>query len=366
MKKTAKTVACILAAAVMLTGCGSSSVGKADKDLNSLTMDELIKGAQAEGKLESVGMPEGWANWEGSWKTYTEKYGIEHLDTDMSSAEELSTFEAEKDSPTKDMGDVGQAFGQIAIDKDLVQGYKPTTWDSIPDWAKDPQGRWIISYLGTMSTIVNKDLTAEEPKSWQDIKNGTIKVTVGDVVRGASSQMAVLSAAYAMGGGVDNVKPGIELFKELARQGRIDLGALSQQRFAMGEIQLGLNWDYNVLSWRDATLETNPGAKIATHVLADGAVQSGYCLVFNKYAPHPHATALAIEYLLSDEGQIDRARGYAKPIRSDVVIPDDVAARLIDTAEYEKAIPITDTDALTEACNEIATLWEEEVIPLLG
>ena len=94
--------------------------------------------------------------------------------------------------------------------------------------------------------------------------------------------------------------------------------------------------------------------------------QSGYCLLINKYAPHPHAAALAVEYLLSDEGQIDRARGYARPIREDVEIPAELQETMIDNSEYEETIPLTDNEAVSEVCTEIATRWEEEVIPLIG
>ena len=34
----------------------------------------------------------------------------------------------------------------------------------------------------------------------------------------------------------------------------------------------------------------------------------------------PYAAALAREYILSDEGQINLAKGYARPIRDDVEI----------------------------------------------
>lgn len=115
-------------------------------------------------------MPDDWANWKGSWENITSTYGLEHDDTDMTSSEELSIFESEKDSPTKDIGDVGQAFGPTAVDMDVVQPYKASTWDSIPDWAKDPDGKWTISYLGTMSALVNTNNVSDPITSWEDLK----------------------------------------------------------------------------------------------------------------------------------------------------------------------------------------------------
>jgi putative spermidine/putrescine transport system substrate-binding protein len=356
---------CGLAGLLILAGCSGKKQAQA-VDLASLSFDELVAKAKEEGHIESVGMPDDWANWGDSWKAITQKYGITHHDTDMGSAEELAAFEAEKDSPTRDIGDVGQGNSNTAIEMGVVQGYKPSTWDSIPAWAKDPEGRWIISYIGTIAILVNKDLTGgEEIRSWQDLKNSRLKVTTGAPAVAAVAQMGVLSAAYAFGGGIDNVQPGIDFFKELARAGRIDNGASSPQRFSMGEIECAFQWDYYALAWRDQALSVNPNANVAVHIFSDGAVQSGYSLVFNKYAPHPHATALAIEYLLSDEGQIDRARGYASPIRN-VSLPADVQARLIDRSEYAAAIPLTDPAKLNAAVEQIVQKWEDEVMPLLN
>ena len=81
-------------------------------------------------------MPDSWANWGETWQELTATYGITHADTDMSSAEELNMFENEKDAPTKDIGDVGLAFTSEAIERGLVQGYKTSYWDAVPDWAK--------------------------------------------------------------------------------------------------------------------------------------------------------------------------------------------------------------------------------------
>ena len=39
---------------------------------------------------------------------------------------------------------------------------------------------------------------------------------------------------------------------------------------------------------------------------------------------------------------------------------------MIDDAEYTDTIPLTDNDAVSEVCKEIATRWEEEIIPLMG
>lgn len=349
----------------LLSGCGKSASAES-VDLTSVSLDTIKEKAKEEGTISSVGMPDDWADWKDSWESISNTYGLVHDDTDMSSSEELSLFESEKDSPTKDIGDVGQAFGPTAIEMDVVQPYKASTWDSIPDWAKDPDGKWTISYLGTMGALVNTNNVSEPITSWEDLKNSDAKITLGDVLRGASSQMEVLSCAYAMGGDAENLDPAFDYFKELASEGRIDVGDGSVERLNRGEIDVLVTWDYLTLQYRDIVAANNPDLNMECHVMQDGAVQSGYCLVINKYAPHPYSAALTVEYLLSDEGQIERAKGYARPIRDDVVLPDDLKAKMISDDEYTNTIPLTDNDTVTKACSEIANRWEEEIIPLIG
>ena len=125
-------------------------------------------------------------------------------------------------------------------------------------------------------------------------------------------------------------------------------------------------YDFQCLSWRDEINEADPNMNLVATIPTDGAVTSGYALLFNKWAPHPCAAALGIEYLLSDQGQIERAKSYARPIRSDVEIPEDVAAKMLPDSAYEGSVEITDVQAFADACNEIARLWEEEVLPLIS
>ena len=358
-------------AAVLLTiaACGLSGCGQTKTveqvDLTSLTLEEIEQGAIEEGALESVGMPHDWANWKDSFDAL-EKKGLSHYDTDLASAEEISLFEAEADSPTKDIGDLGHSYAQVAIDRDVVQPYKSSTWDSIPDWAKDPEGRWVMSYTGTVAFTVNTDQTGGKvPHTWKELMDGNYVVSPGNVVGGASSQMMVISCALANGGSLENVQPGIDYFQKLAKEGRLDPGDITQDRLATGEIQvMAGKYDFSGLGYKEAIEDM--GGHVEVVIPSDGAVRTGYCLIINKYAPHPHAAAMAVEYMLSDEGQIDRAKGYARPIREDVELPADVAAKMLPQSEYENVVNLTDPEALTAASEEVSRLWEEQVLPYMS
>ena len=84
-------------------------------------------------------------------------------------------------------------------------------------------------------------------------------------------------------------------------------------------------WDFNALNYRD---QIDP-KKFDVVIPSDGSVIAGYTTIINKWAKNPNAAKLAREYILSDAGQINLARGYARPIRSNVTLPDDVKAKLL-------------------------------------
>lgn len=368
-----KTIAIIGAAAFLFAGCSATTAGASQAaasanasggvlDLNSMSLDQIVAEAKKEGQLNTVGMPDSWANWGETWKEITEKYGIAHTDKDMSSSEELAVFQSEKQNATKDMGDVGMNFGPQAVSQGLTLPYKTTHWDDIPDWAKDKDGNWIIGYYGTISMMVNTKLVPNAPKSFQDLLSGDYKVSIGDVTKQSQAQCAVLAAAVALGGSETNIQPGIDFFAKLAEQGRLDKGDLSIDRLQKGEVAVAFLWDYNALGYKQQIAATDPSSNFVVNIPSEGSIQSGYCTVINKYAKNAAAAALARDYILSDDGQINLAKGFAKPIRSNVKLPDDVKAQMIPDDQYKNARFIKDSDGWAKTAETIGDTWQDNVI----
>ena len=123
------------------------------------------------------------------------------------------------------------------------------------------------------------------------------------------------------------------------------MGDTSVARLEKGEIEVAVLWDYNSLGYRSQIMENNANAHFDVSVPSDGAIQSGYCTIINAYTKRPYAAALAREYILSDEGQINLAKGYARPIRDDVKLPDDVKSMLLPDEQYENARFVEDQEA---------------------
>ena len=350
-----KLVAKLLAALMILT----ATCAMAEVDLNSYTLDEIIAKAQEEGHVESVGMPDSWANWGESWVGLTETYGIEHHDDDMSSSEELSMF---KNDATRDIGDIGTGFIQTALDEDLVQGYKTSYWDSVPEWAKGEDGKWMIAYTGCTAFIYNNDLCSDPaPESWADVRNGSYKLTIGDVVGGATGQGVVIATAFAFGGDLNNLQPAYDFWTEMAEAGRIDSGDILLARIQAGEVQCGVSWSWNVLNYSTET----PAYNFTLAIPSDGSVMTGYASVISKNSDTPFAAALAREYIFSDAGQTNLAKSGALPTRTDFVVPDEYKA--FDPSTYANAVSsFSDAEAYTAACEEVSEWWGENIIPLLS
>ncbi|SDF02677.1 ABC transporter substrate-binding protein [Phytopseudomonas seleniipraecipitans] len=319
----------------------------------------LEQAARKEGAVNSVGMPDSWANWKDTWQDLSDKYGLKHMDTDMSSAQEIAKFAAEKDNASADIGDVGAAFGPIAVQQGVTQPYKPTTWSQIPEWAKDADGHWMLAYTGSIAFIVNKQLVKDTPKSWADLKTGKYRVAIGDVSAAAQAVNGVLAAAIANGGDEKNIQPGLDYFAEIAEQGRLSLANPTIQTLEKGEVEVGIVWDFNGLSYRD---QIDPN-RFEVLIPSDGSVISGYTTIINKYAKNPNAAKLAREYILSDAGQINLAKGNARPIRAEhLTLPAEVQAKLLPNEQYAKVKPIKDAAAWEATSKALPQQWQENVI----
>ncbi|WP_019933329.1 ABC transporter substrate-binding protein [Oceanimonas smirnovii] len=321
-------------------------------------LSELEARARAEGQVNSVGMPDSWANWKDTWRDLGSQYGLKHQDTDMSSAQEIAKFAAEKEDATADIGDVGAAFAPIAVQQGVTQPYKPSTWNEIPDWAKDADGHWMLGYTGTIAFIVNNELVKKVPTSWADLRDGDYQVTVGDVGVAAQANSAILAAAFALGGDESDLSPALDLFADLARQGRLSPVDTNIANLEKGEIEMAVLWDFNALNYRDQIDRD----RFTVVIPSDGSLISGYATIINKYAKHPNAAKLAREYILSDAGQINLARGYARPIRSNVTLPDDVQARLLPNEMYANARPIADFGTWEQSTKRLPRQWQTEVL----
>lgn len=333
-------------------------------------MAKLIAAAQAEGMLTTIALPHDWCNYGEMIDTFKTKYGLQvnELDPDAGSADELEAIKANKDNKgpqAPDVIDVGFAFGPQAKEEGLIQPYKVSTWDTIPDDAKDPEGYWYGDYYGVLSFAVNTDVVENVPTDWSDLLKPEYKGQValaGDPRASNQAIQSVIAAALANGGSHDNVQPGLEFFKQLNEAGNFVPVIAETGTLAQGETPIVIQWDYNALAARDS-LNGNPPIEVV--VPASGVHPGVYVQAISAYAPHPNAAKLWMEFLYSDEGQQIWLKGYCHPIRyNDLVdrgvVPQELLDKLPPAELYAKAVFPTE-DQLVAARELITTQWDAVV-----
>ena len=330
-------------------------------------MDALIAAAKAEGTLTTIALPHDWCNYGEVIDGFKSKYGLEvnELNPDAGSGDEVEAIKANKDNKgpqAPDVIDVGFAFGDSSKKDALIQPYKVSTWDSIPDDAKDADGYWYGDYYGVLSFLVNTDVQPDVPKDWADLLdpkyNGQVALS-GDPRTSNQAIQSVFAAALANGGSLDNAQPGLDYFAKLNQAGNLVPTISNNGLVAKGETPVRITWDYNALSAIDS-FAGNPKAEVV--VPASGRFAGVYVQAISAFAPHPNAAKLWMEYLYSDEGQTLWMKGYCHPIReADMrdrgVIPADLADKLPDVS----GAVFPTLDQLNAAADLITKNWDSAV-----
>ncbi|KAA0270330.1 MAG: extracellular solute-binding protein [Chloroflexi bacterium] len=331
-------------------------------------MAELVAAAEAEGMLTTIALPPDWCNYGGVIDAFKAKYPnieVNELNPDAGSADEIEAIKANKDNKgpqAPDVIDVGFSFGESSKAEGLIQPYKVSTWDTIPDDAKDPEGYWYGDYYGVLSFLVNTDVQPDVPQDWADLLdpkyNGQIALS-GDPRTSNQAIQSVFAAALANGGSLDNPQPGLDFFADLNAAGNLIPLIANNGLVATGEIPVRITWDYNALAAIDS-FEGNPNATVV--VPATGRFAGVYVQAISAYAPHPNAAKLWMEFLYSDEGQLLWMEGYCHPIReADLRARGVIPQELLDKLPDVSGAVFPSLDQLNAAKDLITTNWDTAV-----
>jgi putative spermidine/putrescine transport system substrate-binding protein len=327
----------------------------------------LIDAAKAEGNLTTIALPRAWCNYGEVIDGFASKFGIKinGLNPDGGSKDEVEAIKANKDSKgpsAPDVIDVGLSFGPDAKTQDLLQPYKVAGWASIPDSNKDPDGFWYGDYYGVLSFEVNTAVVKTVPADWSDLLKPDYKGQValaGDPTASNQAISGVWAAGIANGGSLDDASPGLTYFKQLNDAGNFVPIIAKTANVASGDSPIRIAWTYNALADKDS-LKDNP--PITVVVPKSGRFGGVYVQAISKYAPHPNAAKLWMEWLYSDEGQNLWLKGYCNPIRYDDmvkrgVVNKDAQAKLPDTS----GALLPTLDQITKATDVISKGWPTTV-----
>ena len=330
-------------------------------------MADLIAAAQAEGGLTTIALPHDWCNYGEVISSFTEKYGIpiNELDPNAGSGDEIEAVKANMNNPgpqAPDVIDVGFGFGPQLVEEGITQPYQVSTWDTIPDNVKEPEGHWYGDYYGVLALQTNADVVENPPDEWVDLLDPQYEGQValaGDPRTSNQAIQSVFVSALVNGGSLDDAAPGLDFWADVVTEGNFVPVISTDGTFARGETPITVQWDYLALADRDV-FGDNPTTVI--NVPSDAVWGGVYIQGISAYAPHPNAAKLWMEHLYSDEGQLLWLKGYCHPIRytdlaSRGVIPAEMAAALPPAELYAQAIFPTIAQ-LSAARELITTQWD--------
>jgi putative spermidine/putrescine transport system substrate-binding protein len=337
-------------------------------------MADLTAAAKKEGALTVIALPHDWCDYGTVIEAFKKKYPeikVNELNPNAGSGDEVEAIKANKGNTgpqAPDVIDVGLSFGPSAKKDGLIQAYKVSTWNEIPDAVKDADGFFYGDYYGVLGLGINKDVVKKAPTSFADLKNKEYANSVaipGDPRTGNSSMMSVYASGLSVDGkakGEDAMNKGIAFFKELKASGNLVPVNGNAQNLAQGTTPIYFDWDYNLLAMRDK-LAGNPPVDVV--IPSDAVIAGVYVQAISAYAPHVNAAKLWMEYLYSDEGQLGWLRGYCHPIRFNAMskagkLPADLMAKLPPAENYAKAVFPT-LDEQGAAKKATADNWAKEM-----
>ncbi len=323
---------------------------------------ELAEKARAEGGvINTYGMPETWANYGGIYARFEQKYGIRQQDIDMGSSVVLARMR-EENASKNDVADLKPAFASILASEGLTFPYRVSCWDVLPEGQKGvgkDGSAWYAAYKGTLGWIVNTRMVDKVPRSWKELADPAYEGLVSylDPRATGTGEATVKAVAYAMSGDPYDVAAGAAFLGKLHEMGIVASvdPKVDVSKFQRGEVAILINFDYNLLKWKE-----DLGVPAEVVIPEDGTIASGGGVVGARNAPHPNTVKLFLEFLLCGEGQQLYAEGFVSPMNPTVELPAEVAAKFPPKEAYEK-VRFVDYAKDAVISEELKAAWAEAV-----
>ena len=324
---------------------------------------DVEKAAAQAADFQTYGMPDDWANYGGVLKAFSEKYGfpVNRTDTDMTSMEEITKYDAEKGNPVAVSSDIGLIYGPIAERVGVVPPYTPASAADLPAGLKGAEGGWVATFTGVPSILINKDVISTVPETWDDLLGEEFvgKIGMRDPRTAGEGATAFLAWAYAHGGNEHDLAPGIEFAQKLLPQFGPKEG--NAQEFEKGEVPVLIKYDFNAIAIADAVTEKGVNAEV---IIPDVSLYAPSALMINRYNTEKADLAkLLLDFVLSDEAQTAFAEFGARPIRyvlGDLELPEAARTKWLPDAAYAGVVQAEDWSKID--ADIIAEAWDVEVL----
>ncbi len=317
----------------------------------------------------TYGMPDDWANYGESIKQFCDTNGWScnaqrSLGEDMSSAEEITAFDAEKNNPKAIVADIGIQFASDAEAKGVLPDYTPPNAEKLDAIYKGKNGGWTATFVGVPGFVVNTDFLQSKgiaiPTAWADLIKPDYKGLVGFGKPGSSgtATTSFIAMNLAAGGSLTDFAPGVTFGKALI--GNLASSEGNADTFEKGEVPIQIKYDFNLIALANAMKAKGVNAQVV--IPSDGSIYAPSALIYNKYdTGHMDFGKLFADWVLSDAGQTVFAKFGARPIRSvtgDLSLPADATAGWLPDDQYSN---VQKVDLLQVTIASIADIWQNQV-----
>jgi putative spermidine/putrescine transport system substrate-binding protein len=338
-------------------------------------MGDLIAAAKREGQLTVIALPRDWCGYGGIIDRFEGKYGlvVNEVQPDAGSAQEIEAIKAGRDKAdpdTPDVIDVGMSYASSAQAEGLLEPYKVSTWETIPEAAKDAQGYWYGGYYGVLGFEVNADLVKTIPRDWADLLDPEYRNSIS--LAGSISSNQAVQSVFAAGlssakGDIEKAADeGLKFFANLHANGNFVPVIGDSRQLTKGVTPIVIRWHYLGLGDQDR-LEGTTKVEVVTP--RTGVVAGVYVQAVSAFAPHPNAARLWMEYLFSDEAQLAWLAGHCHPIRiadlrrrGTIPLEKFDGAQPLDPDDYQDVDPVFPTLKEQERARDIITNGWDAVV----
>lgn len=320
----------------------------------------LYEAAQAEGMVVSFDTGPTWANWAAEFKAFKERYpGVEIVYNDLGSAATVVALDKARNRPQADTAYYYAASALDAANAGVVADFAPVNFDRLPEPFRHETGQWFTTHTLNVAFLVNTALVENVPQSWADLMKPEYgqSIVYQDPRSTGQGQVIAFAAAFANGGSMDDVMPGIEYLGELHAAGNVlrNVGTTPYAQFLKGEIPIWIGYENDGLK---AKFVDGMGDNIAVVIPEEASAAAPYAISLVKDGPNPNAAKLWLNFVMSEMGQGIFAEGYVRPSVPGIALPASVADVLVDAPQIQ---PI-DIAKATAAKPQIDTEWARLVL----
>lgn len=320
----------------------------------------LYENALKEGLIVSFDTGPTWANWAGQFKAFQKRYpGVEMVYNDLGSAATVVALDKSRNRPQADTAYYFAASALDAAKTGVVEGFKPTNFDRLPEALRERDGRWLTVHTLSVAFLVNTKLVKNVPQSWADLLKPEYKnaIVYQDPRSTGQGQVVTFAATFGNGGSMDNITPGIDYLGKLTKAGNVlrTVGTTPYAQFLKGEIPIWIGYENDGLK---AKFVDGMGDGVAVVIPKEASAAAPYAISLVKNGPNPNAGKLWLNFIMSDEGQKIFAEGYVRPAVTGIALPETVAAKMPTAPQV---VPLDIANA-TAKKGEIDAGWAKAIL----